>query len=100
MSLPDPAQPSTRAPLPLLRRLTITPFVALIRVYQFTLSPLVGGQCRYVPTCSHYGLDALRAHGVVRGLSLTARRLLRCHPWSRGGYDPVPLDPAPSRRAR
>ena len=67
------------------------PFEFLIRVYQVTLSAWVGGQCRFYPTCSHYGLEAYRRHGVVRGTWLTARRVLRCHPFSRGGYDPVPL---------
>jgi uncharacterized protein len=67
------------------------PFEWAIRVYQVTLSAWVGGQCRFYPTCSHYGLEAYRRHGVVRGTWLTARRVLRCHPFSRGGYDPVPL---------
>jgi putative membrane protein insertion efficiency factor len=66
------------------------PFELVIRAYQITLSPFVGGQCRFYPTCSHYGLDAYRAHGVLRGTLLTARRILRCHPFTRGGYDPVP----------
>lgn len=66
------------------------PFELLIRLYQAMLSPLMGGQCRFWSTCSHYGLEAYRKHGVVRGTRLTAWRLLRCHPFSRGGYDPVP----------
>ena len=66
------------------------PFEWLIRLYQLTLSPFIGGQCRFYPTCSHYGLDAYRHHGALRGTFLTARRVLRCHPFSRGGYDPVP----------
>ena len=66
------------------------PFEWLIRLYQITLSPLVGGQCRFYPTCSHYGLEAYRQHGVVRGTAMTVRRILRCHPFSSGGYDPVP----------
>jgi hypothetical protein len=68
-----------------------TPFVLLIRLYRVTLSPLVGGQCRYEPTCSGYGLEAYRLHGPVRGSLLTLRRILRCHPFVKGGYDPVPL---------
>ncbi len=72
------------------------PLEFLIRVYQVTLSAWVGGQCRFYPTCSHYGLEAYRRHGVVRGTWLTARRVLRCHPFSRGGYDPVPLSKAES----
>ena len=66
------------------------PFELLIRLYQITLSPFIGGQCRYYPTCSHYGLEAYRQHGVLQGTVMTARRVLRCHPFSRGGYDPVP----------
>lgn len=67
--------------------------VLLIRAYQVTLGPLMGGHCRFTPTCSHYGIEAYRTHGVVRGTWLTARRLLRCHPFGGSGYDPVPLPP-------
>lgn len=67
------------------------PFIAVIRVYQWTLSPIVGRQCRYEPTCSHYGVRAFTLHGPVRGAWLTARRILRCHPFAKGGYDPVPI---------
>lgn len=74
------------------------PFVAVIWAYRVTLSPLLGRQCRFYPTCSAYGLDAYREHGVWRGTLLTARRILRCHPFSRGGYDPVP--PHPPAHAR
>lgn len=77
--------PSARA-----RRWSILPFVALIRAYQATLGPLMGGHCRYWPTCSHYGLDAYREHGAVRGTCLTLRRILRCHPFGGHGFDPVP----------
>ncbi len=62
----------------------------LIRVYQLTLSPLLGGGCRYVPTCSNYAAEAIRRHGVARGSWLGLKRLLRCHPFHRGGFDPVP----------
>ncbi|MCC6428756.1 MAG: membrane protein insertion efficiency factor YidD [Phycisphaerales bacterium] len=62
----------------------------LIRAYQVTLSPFIGGQCRYSPTCSNYALDAYREHGPWRGTGMTIRRILRCHPFARGGYDPVP----------
>lgn len=78
------------APASLLRRVTIWPFVALIYVYKVTLAPFLGGQCRFSPTCSTYALEAYREHGVVRGTILTVRRVARCHPFSRGGYDPVP----------
>jgi uncharacterized protein len=65
-------------------------FVALIRVYQYTLSPLLGPRCKYYPSCSNYAIDALREHGLLRGLGLASWRLLRCNPFSNGGYDPVP----------
>ena len=61
-----------------------------IRGYKFFISPLLPMACRYQPTCSDYALDALTRHGMWRGLYLTARRLLRCHPWGGSGYDPVP----------
>ena len=67
------------------------PFIVVIKLYQFTLAPLVGRQCRFSPTCSWYALEAYREHGPLRGTWLTARRILRCHPFHRGGYDPVPL---------
>ena len=67
------------------------PFIGLIWAYRATLSPLLGRQCRYHPTCSVYGLEAYRVHGAWRGTILTARRILRCHPFAAGGYDPVPL---------
>jgi putative membrane protein insertion efficiency factor len=64
--------------------------IAFIRVYQYTISPLLGPRCRYYPTCSAYAVDALREHGALRGLGLATWRLLRCNPFSNGGYDPVP----------
>jgi putative membrane protein insertion efficiency factor len=73
--------------------------LGLIRVYQLTLSPWLGLQCRYEPTCSKYAAEALERHGVIRGVWLAAKRLGRCHPWGRSGYDPVPKpDEAPARR--
>jgi uncharacterized protein len=60
------------------------------RGYKLTLSPLIGQSCRFLPTCSDYGRDALIAHGPVRGGWLTVRRLCRCHPFGGSGYDPVP----------
>lgn len=62
----------------------------LIRGYQLFLSPFLGGSCRFEPTCSVYARDALAAHGAWKGLVLTAKRLMRCHPWGGHGYDPVP----------
>ncbi|MPZ22439.1 MAG: membrane protein insertion efficiency factor YidD [Dehalococcoidia bacterium] len=61
-----------------------------IGLYQAILSPILGGRCRFKPSCSRYGSEAIRVHGAGRGSLLTAWRLLRCTPLSRGGYDPVP----------
>lgn len=66
------------------------PFIALIKLYQWILSPWLGGQCRFTPTCSAYSLQAFKKYGVFKGLWLTARRIARCHPWGGKGYDPVP----------
>lgn len=79
----------TRA-LVLLRRLPSLLLMALVRGYQLFVSPLFAGSCRFYPSCSAYGLEALRVHGAVRGTWLTVRRLLRCHPWNPGGVDEVP----------
>lgn len=65
-------------------------FILLIRVYQYVLSPMLGQRCKYYPSCSNYAIGALREHGVVRGIGLAGWRLLRCNPFSYGGYDPVP----------
>ena len=73
-----------------IRKVVILPFVFLIRFYQICISPLKPGSCRFTPTCSHYALQAFRKHGVIKGLYLTVRRILRCHPWGGSGYDPVP----------
>ncbi len=67
------------------------PVEGLIRLYQYTLARVMGGQCRFEPTCSHYGLEAYRQHGLWRGTVLTMRRVGRCNPFSKGGYDPVPV---------
>ncbi|MCH2136972.1 MAG: membrane protein insertion efficiency factor YidD [Phycisphaerales bacterium] len=64
--------------------------LGLIRLYQATLSPLMGGHCRFQPTCSRYGAEAIRRFGALRGGALTLRRLMRCHPCGGAGYDPVP----------
>lgn len=64
--------------------------ILLIRGYQLLLSPWLGNNCRYQPTCSQYTIEAVQAHGVLRGLWLAARRIGRCHPWGGHGHDPVP----------
>jgi putative membrane protein insertion efficiency factor len=67
-----------------------------LRAYKLTLSPLIGRQCRFLPTCSEYMAQALISHGPWRGGLLGVRRLCRCHPWGKAGYDPPP--PAPGTR--
>ena len=74
-----------------------TALIALIRVYQLFLSPLLGNHCRFYPSCSQYAREALERHGVLRGGWLAIRRLSRCHPWHPGGVDPVP-EPSPKDR--
>ena len=70
----------------LLRRVAVLP----IRIYQWTLSPLLPRACRFAPSCSEYAAEAIVAHGAWRGTGLAVRRLARCHPWGGHGYDPVP----------
>jgi len=64
--------------------------MAFIRFYQKCISPLLGPHCRYLPTCSQYMLEAVGRYGVAKGGWLGFKRLLRCNPWAKGGYDPVP----------
>ena len=64
--------------------------VILIRFYQMFLSPLLGKNCRFQPTCSSYMLEALKVHGLLKGFWLGAKRISRCHPWGGEGHDPVP----------
>ena len=64
--------------------------VWLIKAYRYAISPLLGNNCRFYPSCSHYFQEALEQHGFIKGSWLGLRRLLRCHPFCHGGYDPVP----------
>jgi putative membrane protein insertion efficiency factor len=65
-------------------------FVLLVRGYSYLISPLLGNNCRYYPSCSDYMQEAIEVHGVLRGLWLGTKRILRCHPFHEGGVDPVP----------
>lgn len=64
--------------------------LGLIAVYRYAISPMLGRNCRFMPSCSEYASEAIHRHGSVRGGWLALRRVLRCHPWNPGGYDPVP----------
>jgi putative membrane protein insertion efficiency factor len=83
----------SEAPPGILRRGLAAAMVALIRLYQWTLSPWLGPRCRFVPSCSEYAAAAIRRFGPWRGGWLASRRVLRCHPWGATGYDPVPDQP-------
>ncbi len=80
-----------------LRRIFASLFLMLIRLYQVTLSPFLGGHCRYQPTCSNYGLEAIKTYGPWRGGWMARWRIARCHPFVKGGYDPVPPPPLKRR---
>ncbi|WP_411844434.1 membrane protein insertion efficiency factor YidD [Salinicoccus sp. HZC-1] len=67
--------------------------VSLFRFYQKFISPMFPPSCRFNPTCSNYGIEALQEHGAIKGTYLTVKRILKCHPFHPGGYDPVPLNP-------
>jgi putative membrane protein insertion efficiency factor len=66
------------------------PFILLIKIYQKIVSPILGPQCRFTPTCSNYALEALKKYGVFKGTWLAIKRISKCHPWGGSGYDPVP----------
>ena len=75
-----------------LGRLLAWPLLLLVHIYRYTISPLLGANCRFSPTCSAYAIEALRKHGAFHGTAMAARRIARCHPWGGSGYDPVPGD--------
>jgi putative membrane protein insertion efficiency factor len=65
-------------------------FLLIIKIYQYLISPLLGSSCRFTPTCSQYGVEAIKKHGAFKGGWLTLKRIGRCHPWGKHGHDPVP----------
>lgn len=71
-------------------RMLARPLIGLVRLYRLLISPWLGSNCRFQPTCSSYAIEALQTHGVLRGTWLAAKRIGRCHPWGGSGYDPVP----------
>lgn len=74
----------------LLKKLFAFIFLLLIRIYQTLISPLLGSSCRFTPTCSQYGIEAIKKHGPFKGGWLTLKRIGKCHPWGSHGHDPVP----------
>ncbi|TAE90171.1 MAG: membrane protein insertion efficiency factor YidD [Bacteroidetes bacterium] len=74
----------------MLKTIVSFPFILLIRVYQWVISPLLPNACRYTPTCSQYGIEAIQKHGIIKGGWLTLKRISTCHPWGGHGHDPVP----------
>lgn len=76
--------------LQVLGRLLAWPLLGLVALYRVAISPWLGANCRFEPSCSEYAMQALRVHGAFRGTWLTIRRIGRCHPWGGSGYDPVP----------
>lgn len=65
-------------------------FIGLIKIYQYSISPLLGPACRFQPSCSQYGIEAFQKHGFLKGFVLTIKRISKCHPWGGHGHDPVP----------
>ncbi|MCH6575492.1 MAG: membrane protein insertion efficiency factor YidD [Bacteroidetes bacterium] len=68
----------------------VFPFIIVIKIYQWLISPLIPSSCRYTPTCSHYTVEALKKHGLFKGGWLGIKRISKCHPWGGSGHDPVP----------
>lgn len=75
---------------PTFRQVSIFPFVFLIQIYKWFISPILPPSCRFQPTCSTYAKEALNKHGLIKGLALSIKRILNCHPWGGSGFDPVP----------
>ena len=74
----------------MINKILIYPFIIIIKFYQSFISPLIGSNCRYTPTCSTYSVDSLKKHGLIKGMFLSIRRISKCNSLFKGGYDPVP----------
>ena len=88
--MPDSPDHMHKPVTQIIKEVLAFPFILLIFLYQRIISPWIGPKCRYTPTCSQYGIEALKKHGPIKGLWLTIKRVSRCHPWGGSGYDPVP----------
>ena len=73
-----------------INKILLLPFLILIKIYQYGISPILGPKCRFVPTCSQYAQEALEKHGLIKGLELYIKRISQCHTGGKTGYDPVP----------
>ena len=73
-----------------LNKMITLPLIILIRAYQLIISPILGSNCRFSPTCSEYAMESLKSHGLIKGLFLAIKRISKCHPWGDDGYDPIP----------
>ncbi len=71
-------------------KILLFPFIVLIKIYQYGISPILGPKCRFVPTCSQYAQEALQKHGLIKGLGLSIKRISQCRPGGKTGYNPVP----------
>ena len=74
----------------MINKIVTFPLVLLIRGYQLIVSPILGSNCRFMPTCSEYALESFKAYGLIKGTFLTIKRIGKCHPWGSHGYDPIP----------
>ena len=74
----------------MLNKVITFPFIILIRGYQIIISPILGSNCRFMPTCSEYAIESFRSYGLIKGFFLTIKRIGKCHPWGSHGYDPIP----------
>lgn len=79
----------------MLKKIIAAPFILLVKLYQWLISPLLPQSCRYTPTCSSYAIEAIREWGVLKGLWLALKRISSCHPWGGCGHDPVPKKTKP-----
>ena len=75
----------------MLNKISTFPLIIVIRIYQLIISPLLGSNCRFLPTCSEYSIESFKSHGLIKGFFLTFKRIMKCHPWGDHGYDPIPI---------
>ena len=74
----------------MINRILIFPLIVFIRIYQLVISPIIGQNCRFQPTCSEYAASCFKQFGLIKGTFLSLKRIAKCHPWGKHGYDPIP----------